>query len=235
MRKSDWVAVMKVFGRIISILLCLFVLSNCSNDVDYQIHIFGLTEGHVLESDTVSFSFLVSPEDWQEKGLLVHFLLDRMHLKSSNKDTIISFNGLTIGAHAIIGTICGPDGIVIKKPNNLIVRNFYSQVETQPLLQVDKPLLVVFQPQKELFRGKEANKILFDFRVMNANLGAGYRLHYNLDGQDYFLDKEKHVWLENANRIGGHELTITLETEAGNPVLDNPFNTITKKFGVREK
>lgn len=226
---------MKILGCFIFSVFSLFLFSSCSNNNEYQIHIFGLTEGHVLDSDTVSFSFLVSPEDWQEKGYMVHFMLDRRHLQTVKKDSVISYTGLTEGAHAVIGTICDADGITIKNSNNLVVRNFYSKQETQPLLQSDKPLLVVLQPQKEMFRGREADRILFDFRVINAELGSGYRLHYNLDGQDFYLDEERHVWLENARRIGDHDLTITLETEAGSPVLDNPFNSITKKFGVREK
>lgn len=223
------------FKWLILLIICSLVFFNCGNDAQYQLHVFGLTENHVLESDTVVFSFIVSPEDWKEKGISVQFILDQEQYLTFEKDTLVSFSGLTPGAHAVIGLICNSNGITNKDENALVIRNFYYKQKTQPLLQNDKPLLVVCQPDKKIFRGQEADQILFDFRVINAELGSGYRLHYNLDGQDVYLDEEKHVWIENARKPGNHQLRVTLETEAGSPVLDNPFNDITLTFRVVEK
>ncbi len=235
MRKRRNYHLIGIFKRLILLIICSLLFINCGNDAQYQIHIFGLTENHVLESDTLAFSFIVSPEDWKEKGISVQFILDQQQYFSFEKDTLVSFSGFTPGAHAVIGLICNSNGITNKDENSLVIRNFYYKQETQSLLQNDKPLLIVCQPNKKMFRGQEADQILFDFRVINAELGSGYRLHYNLDGQDVYLDEEKHVWIENARKPGDHLLKVTLETEAGNAVLDNPFNDITRTFRVVEK
>ncbi len=208
---------------------------NCSNDVDYQILIFGITEEQLIDADSISFSFLISPDDWKEKGYTAHFLLDQDHPQIKQGEATVAYGGLTEGAHAIFAMICDRNGISLKTPGSIAIRNFFSRRKTQALIQQDEPLLVLHEPQGELFKGKEGKRILFDFRVLNAELGMGYWVHYNLNGEDFYLDSEEHVWLKNAQRIGGHELAVSLETEAGNPVVDNPFNQITKNFGVSEK
>ncbi|HDL18553.1 MAG TPA: hypothetical protein ENH29_05820 [Bacteroidetes bacterium] len=216
-------------------ILLLFFLLECGVRQRYIISISGPREGAILSSDTVSVSFSVSPEDWFEKGYQIHVLLDRDHFRSLDKNLHITYSGLTQGAHALFAFICDRNGIAIKGDSALVIRNFFAFQKSDPLIDVKQPLLIVNQPQKEKFRGDEGLRILFDFIVLNARLGKTHRLHYNLDGKDFYLEQEKPVWIEEARRIGRHKLTVMLEKMDGQLSAENPFNKISKEFLVVEK
>lgn len=221
--------------RLLTVGFLTFLLSGCSSSVDYHIEILGLPEGQIVEKDSVTVSFVVTPEDWSERGYEVHFLLDGERLKIRKSTAPVSYRGFEEGAHAIIALVCDPEGVSLKTPSSIVIRNFFYRTGSEPYFKKDRPLLILHQPQERVFRGQEAMKILIDFRVLNAELGEGYRLHYILDGRDYYVEEERAIWTEEARRIGSHELTVILETAMGNPVMDNPLNRITRKFMVRER
>ena len=216
--------------------LCLVLLGlNCGFQKEYQVEFLNLKESQLVQADSVNLSFSVFPEDWIDKGYSVHVLLDRYHFKILSEELTVTFPGLSAGSHAIFVFVCDQNGVCLKTDGSLAIRNFYSQKRTQPFIKLDKPLLVLHQPQKRKYIGDEGLRILLDFRVLNAELGKQYQVHYYLDGLDLYLNSEKHVWIEEARRIGDHKLIVSLETLDGNIDSSNPINSITKKFLVVEK
>lgn len=212
-----------------------FLVFNCQAPGNYQIEISGLAEEALLPTDSVTVAFSILPEDWKSQGYKIHVLLDGAYLRFLDEQLQITYTGLRQGAHALIGLLCDKNGVSVKSPGAVVIRNFFVKTKTEPLIHLQKPLLILHQPQKETFRGEEGMRILFDFRVWHAALGQQLRIHYNLDGLDYFLTEEKPVWIKNARRIGAHELTVRLENVDGTLVKGNPFNAQRKKFLVVEK
>ena len=222
-----------VWGGLLSLSVLFF---SCGEKIHYTVKILNLAEGELLDKDSVAVQFIVSPEDWQERGFSVHFLLDGDHLQIKRDLSPVIYTGLSEGAHAVFALVCDGDGFSLKSPEAVDIRNFFYRVRTEPLIKKSLPLLILHQPESgRTYRGKEAFRIPIDFRVLNAPLGEGYRVHMNLDGEDFYFDKEKGFFTDKASRIGEHDLTFTLETEMGNPVLDNPFNRINIRFWSKEK
>jgi hypothetical protein len=217
------------------LLFVLIGLLSCGSAPEYQLDFVDFYEGNIVNSDSITVRFQITPNDWFEKGYNVHVLLDRNHSRELDQNLFVTYSNLTEGSHAIFAFICDKNGISIKNPETIIYGNFYSKEKTTPLINKAEPLLIINQPQKEKFRGDEGFKILFDFLVLNAELGDNYQLHYNLDGLNFYSKKEKPVWIEEARRIGEHKLEVRLETSDGKLVDSNPFNSITKKFLVVEK
>ena len=218
-----------------ALLLGMLFFAACGESPEYAVKILNLAEGEVLQSDSVAINFIVSPEDWQEKGYTVHFMLDRDFLRIKKDLSPVFYTGLTEGPHAVFAMVCNEKGVSLRAPESIDIRNFYYKVRTEPLIKKDLPLLILHQPVERIYRGPEAFHILIDFRVLNAPLGHGYRVHVNLDGEDFYYEEDEPIWTDRASRIGEHDITVTLETDLGNPVLTNPFNQITRHFGVREK
>lgn len=194
-----------------------------------------LNEDELVTTDSIKVQFQITPNDWMEKGYKLHVLLDRNHFRELKDNLSSIFTGLTEGSHAIFAFLCDKNGVSVKSSESVIIRNFYSKKKTNPLIDKNKPILIINQPQKEKFSGDEGFKILFDFLVLNAELGENFQVHYNLDGLDFYTKRENSIWIEEARRIGEHELEVRLETSEGKLVSSNPFNSITKKFLVVEK
>lgn len=216
------------------LLIALFFCLSCGSKKDYIITFLNLDEETVVSSDSISVSFSVYPNDWIQKGFEIHVLIDNSYFKNLGNNTIFDYSGLADGAHSIFAFVCNHKGISLKN-KGFEFRNFYIKNKTTPLIKLDQPLLVVHQPQKEKFIGDDGMRILFDFHVLNVKLGNNYHVHYNLDGLDYYLLKDDPIWIEEARRIGEHELKVSLETLDGKIASENPFNSITKRFLVVER
>ncbi len=215
--------------------LVAYGILGCGSTKNYQIQSLSLSEGELLAADTLVVSFSVTPRDWAAQGYTVHFLLDRDHLRIKKEGSPVGYGNFTDGAHVLIALICDPKSVSLKTPGSVAMRNFYFHQRGQPLVDLQKPLLIVHLPQKTVYHGNENLRILFDFLTINAQLGGGYRIHYNLNGKDYFLNRAKPIWCQEARRIGQHDLTVSLETSDGKLVTGNPFNPMTRSFLAREK
>ena len=223
--------------RTVSLLFLLVFINliSCGSASKYQLNFVAFEEEQVVDSDSITAKFQITPNDWFEKGYKVHVLLDRNHSREFVENLGVTYTNLTEGSHAIFAFICDKNGVSLKNPETIIYEYFYSKEKTTPLINKTEPLLIVNQPQKEKFRGDEGLRILFDFLVLNAELVENLQVHYNLDGLDFYTKSEKPVWIEEARRIGMHHLNVRLETTEGNLVDSNPFNSITKTFLVVEK
>ena len=122
------------------LLLVLIVWFGCGSSPEYQLNFVGFTEEKVVDSDSVTFNFQITPTDWLEKGYKVHVLLDRNHSIELDQNLTVTYFNLTEGSHAIFAFICDKNSISLKNPETIIYGNLYSKEKTTPLINKTKPL-----------------------------------------------------------------------------------------------
>jgi hypothetical protein len=97
-----------------------------------------------------------------------------------------------------------------------------------------KPLLTYSRPKGE-YKGEDADPIMIDFWLLNANLqgnGGQYRVRYSIDnGESKFLDKWEPIWL--SGWIGGkHTIKLELVDKDGNLLNNGGYNSTTREITV---
>jgi len=97
-----------------------------------------------------------------------------------------------------------------------------------------KPLLTYSRPKGE-YKDAEADPIMIDFWLANANLkgdGGEYRVRYIVDDDDpRFIEKWEPIWLSGW-LAGKHTVRLELLDKSDMPVANGTFNTTTREITV---
>ncbi len=96
------------------------------------------------------------------------------------------------------------------------------------------PLLTYSRPKAE-YKGVEADAIMIDFWLANAELtgdGGEYRVRYSIDnGEPKFIDKWVPVWLSGWT-AGTHSIKLELVDSSGSLVDNGGYNSTTREITV---
>jgi hypothetical protein len=109
-----------------------------------------------------------------------------------------------------------------------------SAVQGGASVDESKPLLTYSRPKGE-YKGEDANAIMIDFWLKNAQLqgqGGQYRVRYSVDGgEPKFIDRWEPIWLTGWT-AGKHTVRLELVDSAGNPVDNGGYNTTSRDITV---
>ena len=93
---------------------------------------------------------------------------------------------------------------------------------------ISSPMLFYSRP-KGTYTGKaNTDKVMLDFFLANAQLGANYKVKAAINGEEHLLDKWQPYYIEGMP-IGENTITLTLLDKDGKKA-DVPLNPVTRKF-----
>lgn len=117
----------------------------------------------------------------------------------------------------------------VKDPGAFAMVVFHYRSRTEGFeIDPTAPLLTYSRPKG---CNPVGQRVLLDFFLTNVQLAPdGYRVHWNLDGQEGDITEWKPHWIENLSE-GSHSLTLELRGPDGTPVPGR-FNSSTRSFTV---
>lgn len=108
------------------------------------------------------------------------------------------------------------------------------QTSTAGAVDPAKPLLTYSRPKGD-YKGAEADPIMIDFWLANAQLkgdGGTYRVRYSVDGGEArYIDKWAPIWLSGWT-VGKHTIKLELVDEDGSVVDNGGYNSTTREITV---
>ncbi|WP_235295924.1 hypothetical protein [Portibacter marinus] len=97
---------------------------------------------------------------------------------------------------------------------------------------IEEPMLFYSRP-KGSYVGKDTEKIMLDFYLVNTNLSAdGYKVKAEINGEEHMLDTWQPYFVEGLP-MGINSIRLTLVDKDGNRV-DTPLNPVTRTFELME-
>ncbi|HEV2707990.1 MAG TPA: hypothetical protein VGV59_18875 [Pyrinomonadaceae bacterium] len=109
-----------------------------------------------------------------------------------------------------------------------------SAVQGGASVDESKPLLTYSRPKGE-YKGEDANAIMIDFWLKNAQLqgqGGQYRVRYSVDGgEPKFIDRWEPIWLTGWT-AGKHTVRLELVDASGNVVDNGGYNATSRDITV---
>ncbi|HEX8851893.1 MAG TPA: hypothetical protein VF754_00320, partial [Pyrinomonadaceae bacterium] len=109
-----------------------------------------------------------------------------------------------------------------------------SAVQGGASVDESKPLLTYSRPKGE-YKGEDANAIMIDFWLKNAQLqgqGGQYRVRYSVDGgEPKLIDRWEPIWLTGWT-AGKHTLKLELVDASGNVVDNGGYNATSRDITV---
>jgi hypothetical protein len=121
----------------------------------------------------------------------------------------------------------------VKSDGAFAVSTFHVGEKGDVTLDTEKPFLVYSRP-KGTYEGKDAEKIMVDFYVANADIAPDkYTVKLTINGtQSTTIDSWKPHWVKGLGP-GKHKIKATLIGPDGTPV-ENGFNPITRVITVKK-
>lgn len=108
------------------------------------------------------------------------------------------------------------------------------QNSTAGAVDASKPLLTYSRPKGE-YKGSDADAIMIDFWLANAELkggGGAYRVRYSVDGgEPRYADNWQPIWLSGWT-VGKHSIKLELVDEEGAVVENGGYNSTTREITV---
>ena len=106
-----------------------------------------------------------------------------------------------------------------------------SMTESMPT-PVNTPMLFYSRP-KGTYTGKaETEKVMLDFYLVNAKLGAEYKVKAEINGEEHIIDSWQPYYIEGLP-MGENTIKLTLVDAQGNAV-DTPLNPVSRTFTLQE-
>ena len=96
---------------------------------------------------------------------------------------------------------------------------------------VSEPMLFYSRPKGTYVGKKDTEKVMLDFYLKNAALGANYQVKADINGETHMLTKWQPYYIEGLP-MGDNTITLTLIDKKGNKI-DTPLNPVTRKFVLK--
>lgn len=98
---------------------------------------------------------------------------------------------------------------------------------------ITEPMLFYSRPKGNYVGKKETEKVMLDFYVVNAQLGADYKVKVDVNAEQSFtVDQWMPYYLEGLP-MGDNKIKLTLLDKDGN-VVDTPLNPVERVFTLQE-
>ncbi len=122
--------------------------------------------------------------NYSKDGQHIHVIIDDKPYMAMYKQDSFSVGALAEGAHTLRAFPSRSWHESIKVPGAFVSHTFYVKKKTgTPVLQAGQPLLTYSRPKGD-YSGADAERVLLDFYVTNAELGADkYKVVASVDGQ----------------------------------------------------
>lgn len=170
--------------------------------------------------------------NFSKEGQHVHVIIDNEPYKAMYAADAFNVGALSEGAHTIRAFPSRSWHESVKAPGAFVAHTFYVKTKTDDsTLRADQPLLTYSRPKGE-YKGADANRILLDFYVTNAELGADkYKVIATIDGShtDTLVDWVPY-YIEGLTD-GEHTVKIELVGPDGAPV-PGAYNSTTRTITV---
>lgn len=160
------------------------------------------------------------------KGQHIHLIVDN---KPYSAQYISEFvYDVEDGDHTILAFLSRSYHESIKSPGAAIVKKV--TVKDKAITSssdVDGPMLFYSRP-KGTYTGEDTKKVMLDFFVKDASLGAGYTVKADINGEEHMIDKWQPYYIEGLP-MGENNITLTLLDKDGNKA-DVPLNPVKRTF-----
>lgn len=169
---------------------------------------------------------------YSKDGQHIHVIIDDKPYMAMYKQDSFMVGGLGEGVHTLRAFPSRSWHESIKTPGAFVSHSFYVKKKGgDPVLQSGAPLLTYSRPKGD-YKPEEAQRILLDFYLSNAELGADkYKVVASIDGQ---VKDTLTEWIPYyIEGLGAGEHTIKLELIGPDgKVVPGPFNTAERKIKV---
>lgn len=96
---------------------------------------------------------------------------------------------------------------------------------------ITDPTLFYSRPKGTYVGKADTEKVMLDFYVLNASLGADYTVKADINGEMHSIDKWQPYYIEGLP-MGENTITLTMLDKAGNKV-NSPINPVTRTFTLK--
>jgi hypothetical protein len=211
-----------------------------------------LKDGDVLDDNNVSV--VVDVENYElgiqtetprakeiansAKGQHIHIILDNdPYFADYEAGVPFDIGVLDEGPHTLIVFPSRSYHESVKSKDSVDIVNFYvGKEEGEFMLDESKPTIIYSRP-KGKYEGKDAEKIMLDFYVINIKLGDGYQTKYTIRKNEpdaiehtITMTKWKPAFVIGLDS-GEYIITLQLLDGEGN-LVDGPFNNTERKITV---
>lgn len=100
-----------------------------------------------------------------------------------------------------------------------------TMIKSEP---ITNPTLFYSRPKGTYVGKANTDKVMLDFYLLNANLGADYSVKAEINGETHTIAKWQPYYIEGLP-MGENTVTLTLLDKAGNKV-DSPINPVSRTF-----
>lgn len=170
--------------------------------------------------------------NFSKEGQHVHVIIDNEPYRAMYAADSFSVGALAEGVHTLRAFPSRSWHESVKAPAAFVSHTFYVKSKTgAPVLDSAAPLLTYSRPKGE-YKGDDANRILLDFYVTNAELGADkYRVVAAIDGGTADTLTEWIPYFIEGLTDGEHTIRLELIGPDGAPVA-GPFNATERTITV---
>jgi hypothetical protein len=200
-----------------------------------------------MEYDDAKFAFGVEGTDYQlgnqtadaatkmcansAKGQHIHLILDNEPYAA--KYTADFDYEIADGDHYMLAFLSRSYHESIKTDNAHVAQKITTEGNSITAGEDISEPMVVYSRPKGTYVGKDTEKIMLDFYLLNTSLSAsGNKVKAEINGEVHTFDKWQPYFVEGLP-MGENTITLTLIDKDGNKV-DAPLNPVTRTFTLKE-
>lgn len=136
------------------------------------------------------------------------------------------------GDHQLLAFLSRSYHESIKSPTAFVGLNATMEGGTMTKSEpITTPTLFYSRPKGTYVGKANTNKVMLDFYLLNANLGADYSVKANINGETHTLAKWQPYYIEGLP-MGENTVTLTLLDKTGK-VVDSPINPVSRTFTLK--
>ncbi|MBI3910426.1 MAG: hypothetical protein HY320_05765 [Armatimonadetes bacterium] len=165
-------------------------------------------------------------------GQHVHVIVDNEpYLAFYDVSQPIALKNLKPGPHAVRVFPSRSYHESVKEPGAFQLRNFWVGEHTRPLISTRSPFITYSRPKGD-YVGREAERLLVDFYLSNAQLGPDkYKARLTVDGNQFLLTEWTPYYVEGLSP-GTHTFQMELLDPAGK-VVPGMANSTTREINLK--
>ena len=158
------------------------------------------------------------------KGQHIHLIIDNKPYAA--KYTAEFDHDVPDGEHYLLAFLSRSYHESIKSPNAYLAQKI--TVENKGIKSADiitEPMLFYSRPKGSYVGKANTDKVMLDFYLVNVDLGNGYKVKVNINGEEHIVDKWQPYYIEGLE-MGDNNIKLTLIDKDGKMVKTalNPVN-----------
>ena len=164
------------------------------------------------------------------QGQHIHLIVDNQHY-SAQYSAAFDYD-IADGEHYILSFLSRSYHESVKNPaaryaKKITVKDKGISVEEDITL----PMLFYSRPKGTYVGPSETDKVMLDFYLLNADLGADFKVKAEINGEEYLIDKWQPYYISGLP-LGDNTIRLTLLDAQGN-MVNTPLNPVERTFTLR--